>query len=116
MKLLGFYLLTKNVATMVDFYKKVLRAKSEGEGVHVVINLPDGKGGFPIWDNSEVADTVNEKVHLWFAVDNVDAEYEMLLKMDVPIMEPPVNNPWGARHMVFCDPDGNRIRFVTHTE
>ena len=112
MKLVGFYILTKNVATMVDFYKRVLRAESDGEGVHVVINLPGGKGGFPLWDNGEVTDTINERMHLWFDVDNVDAEYEALVKMNVPILEPPVNNPWGRRHMLFCDPDGNRIRFV----
>ena len=115
MKLIGFYVLSKNVSEMVEFYKKVLRAESEGEGNHVVINLPDGKGGFPIWDNGEVEDTVNEKIHLWFAVDDVDAEYEILLKMNVSILEPPANR-WGARDMVFYDPDGNRIRFVTYTE
>lgn len=116
MRLIGFYILSKNVSIMVEFYKKVLRAESVGEGDHISINLPDGKGGFPIWNNGEVSDTVNEKMHLWFSVDNVDDEYNRLLKMNVTILEPPVNNPWGARHMVFCDPDGNRIRFITPNE
>jgi predicted enzyme related to lactoylglutathione lyase len=111
-KLIGFYILSKNVSKMVDFYKKVLRAETDGEGCHVVINLPDGKGGFPIWDNGKVPDTINEKMVTWFAVDNVDDEYELLLKMNVPVIEPPVDNPWGGRHMIFCDPDGNRIFFV----
>ena len=113
MKLLGFYILTKNIALMVDFYKKVLRAEADGGGNHFNIILPDGNGEFVIWDNDDVADTVNEKMVLWFSVDDVDNEYEILLKMNVTILEPPVNNPWGARHMVFCDPDGNRIRFIT---
>ena len=116
MKLLGFYILSKNVPDMVEFYKKVLRADSEGEGNHIVINLPDGKGRFPIWDNGEVSDIVNERLVLWFQVENVDDEYNNLLKMNVQILEPPVNNPWGGRHMVFCDPDGNRVRFVTYTK
>ena len=116
MKLLGFYILSNRVPVMVEFYKKVLCADSDGEGNHIVINLPDGKGGFPIWDNGEVSDTVNERLVLWFQVKNVDEEYERLLKMDVQILEPPANNPWGARHMVFCDPDGNRIRFITPAE
>ena len=116
MKLLGFYILSKNIITMVDFYKTILRAEVESEGNHFNINLPDGKGGFVIWDNGDVTDTINEKMIMWFSVDDVDKEYEMLLKMNVTILEPPVNNPYGARHMVFCDPDGNRIRFITRNE
>ena len=104
--------MSKNVASMVDFYKKVLHAEADGEGGHFNITLPGGNGGFVIWDNGDVADTVNEKMVMWLDVDDVDKEYEMLLKMNVAILESPVNNPYGRRHMVFCDPDGNRIRFV----
>ena len=113
MQLLGFYVLSKNIPVMIDFYKKVLRAEAVGEGNHFSINLPNGKGGFPIWDDGEVSNIENEKIVLWFQVENVDDEYANLLKMNVQILEPPVNNPWGARHMVFCDPDGNHIRFIT---
>ena len=114
MQLLGFCIKSKNVIAMVNFYKKVLNAEAIGEGdVHYDINLPDGKGGFTIWDNGEVSDTVNEKIEIAFLVDNVDEEYERLLKMNVSMVESPVDNPWGARHMLFCDPDGNQIRFVT---
>jgi len=117
MELSGFYIKSKNVAEMVSFYKEVLGAEAVGEGdIHYNINLPNGKGGFVIWDDGEVTDTINEKIVLWFFVDNVDEEYEKLLKMNVLIIEQPVNNPWGARHMIFCDPDGNRIRFVTRTK
>lgn len=116
MKLIGFYILSKKVPEMVDFYTKVLRGEADGEGNHVVINLPDGKGGFPIWDNGDVSDTVNERIALWFSVENVDEEYEKLLEMNVTIIEKPVNNPWGARHMVFCDPDGNRVRFISNAK
>lgn len=113
MKLIGFYILSKNTSQMVEFYTKALRAKADGEGGHYSINLPDGKGGFVIWDNGEVSDTVNERMALWFSVDDVDAEYRNLLEMNARILEPPTDNPWGARHMVFCDPDGNRVRFIT---
>ena len=112
-QLLGFYILSNNIPLMVDFYRKVLRAEAIGENNHFVIRLPDGKGEFTIWDNGEVSDKINEKIALWFSVENVDEEYNNLLKMNTQIIEPPVNNPWGTRHMVFCDPDSNRIRFVT---
>ncbi|MDR1704022.1 MAG: VOC family protein [Clostridiales bacterium] len=113
MQLIGFYLLSKNIPAMVDFYTKVLRAEATGEGNHIVINLPGGKGGFPIWDNGEVSDVINERAVLWFSVDNVDDEYNILLNMNARILEPPANTPWGARAMVFCDPDGNRVSFIT---
>jgi len=109
--MIGCYILTKNIEAMVDFYKKVFKAQADGEGVHFVINLPDGSS-FVLWDNGEVPDTINEKMVLVLGVDDVDAEYERILQMKAPVIEPPVNNPWGGRHMVFCDPDGNRIRFV----
>ena len=109
--MIGCYILTKNIEAMVTFYKSVFRAGAEGEGVHFVMKLPDGSS-FVLWDNGEVADTINEKIVLVLGVDDVDDEYKMLAEMNVPVIEPPVNNPWGGRHMVFCDPDGNRIRFV----
>jgi len=110
--MIGIYILSKNVAALVDFYKKAFRAETDGEGCHYVLRLPGGKESFVIWDNGEVTDTVNEKIALVLGVDDVDAEYEALAKMQATVLEPPVNNPWGRRHMVFCDPDGNRIRFV----
>jgi len=113
MQLLGICIMSKNITAMVDFYRKVLRAEVDGEGNHFAINLPEGRGGFTIWDNGEVANSINEKIELQFVVDNVDDEYENLLKLKAFILEPPVNNPWGARHTVFCDPDGNRVRFIT---
>jgi len=113
-KLVGFFIKSKNLTEMVAFYKGLLNAEIENDGdVHFVINLPDGNGGFVIWDDGNVPDSVNEKVVLWFTVDDVDGEYEKLLKMNAPIIEPPIDNPWGGRHMVFCDPDGNRVWFVT---
>ena len=116
MKLLGFYILTKNIGAMVNFYTEVLRAEADGEGSHFNINLPNGNGGFVLWDNGDVPDTENHKMVLWFSADNVDDEYERLLKMNVTVLEPPADNPYGARHMIFCDPDGNRVRFITPYE
>jgi len=110
--MIGFYILSKNIPAMVDFYKKLFRAEADGEGVHYVIKLPNEKGSFVIWDNGEVSNTINEKIVLMLGGVDVDAEYNKLVEMGVTIIEPPVNNPWGGRHMVFCDPDGNRIRFV----
>jgi len=113
MKLLGFYIKSKNIVEVVNFYQKILSADAIGEGEHFTIKLPDDNGSFIIWNDGNVTDTVNERIVLWFSTDDVDAEYEKLLEMGVIIIEPPTNNPYGARHMVFSDPDGNQIRFIT---
>ena len=113
MKLLGFCIKSNNIAEMVDFYKRILGADAVGEGGHFNINLSGDNGSFIIWDDGNVTDTINEKVVLWFSVNDVDAEYKKLHSMGVTIIEPPQSNPWGARHMVFCDPDGNHVRLIT---
>jgi len=113
MKLVGFYIKSNNIEEMVKFYTDILGAEAVGNDGHFNINLRDNGGSFIIWDDGNAVAAQNGNIVLWFFVDNVDAEYEKLLKMNVLIIESPVNNSFGGRHMVFCDPDGNHVRFVT---
>lgn len=46
-----------------------------------------------------------------FQVEDVDIEYEHLLNMGVPIVNPPTTYPWGRRAVWFRDPDGNIVNF-----
>ncbi len=46
-----------------------------------------------------------------FQVDNVDIEYERLLKMSVSVVKQPTTYPWGRRAVWFRDPDGNIVNF-----
>lgn len=48
---------------------------------------------------------------LAFTVDDVEKEYQKLLKLGVDIIEKPEARPWGAKNMSFYDPDGNIIYF-----
>ena len=50
---------------------------------------------------------------LAFTVDDVDIEYERLISLGINKIEPPTIRPWGAKNMIFTDPDGNQIIFRT---
>jgi predicted enzyme related to lactoylglutathione lyase len=45
-------------------------------------------------------------LYLGIEVANVDAEYERLKNNGVQIDQPPVDNPWGDRSFMVCDPIG----------
>jgi uncharacterized glyoxalase superfamily protein PhnB len=56
----------------------------------------------------------NRSVILDFEVDNVDAEYERLQESVSDWVMPPKVMPWGARAIVFRDPDGNLVNMYSH--
>lgn len=56
-------------------------------------------------------DTRNENISIAFSVDDVDEEYKRLKQIGVLIKEPPTLRPWGAKNMLFYDPDGNLVVF-----
>ena len=49
-----------------------------------------------------------------FIVEDIDAEYErlMALNMDIEFVAVPTTYPWGARSMHFRDLDGNLVCFI----
>jgi predicted enzyme related to lactoylglutathione lyase len=105
-------LLTQNVTRLAEFYKKVLNASSDGDDeVHQAIKT-DGCL-LTLYNDGCVSEQRNNNLVLAFTVDCVDAEYDRLCSLGVKITEPPTTRPWGARNMLFEDPDGNRIAFRT---
>jgi predicted enzyme related to lactoylglutathione lyase len=49
------------------------------------------------------------EIILDFQVDDVDAEYDRILALEVDWVMPPTTQPWGNRSMIFRDPAGNLI-------
>ena len=102
-------LMTRDVVRLADFYKWLLDADNGScDAWHQVI----------IGEETTLAVCFDEKVGvnsgsicLAFTVEDVDAEYERLLKKGVEIIDPPVVRPWGMKNMSFFDPDGNRVYF-----
>jgi catechol 2,3-dioxygenase-like lactoylglutathione lyase family enzyme len=51
-------------------------------------------------------------IRLWLQVADADAAHEELRDKNVPIMRPPVREPWGLVEMWVEDPDGVPIVLV----
>ncbi|MFD6423726.1 VOC family protein [Streptomyces sp. NPDC060198] len=51
-------------------------------------------------------------LRLWLQVADVAAAHEELLTRGVPVLRPPVQEPWGLIEMWIADPDGLRIAVV----
>lgn len=106
----GFGLTTSDVARLSDFYQKVLRTTSEGDTEHAFVG--EGDTAFALThENPEIGASSHGDVVIIYDVDDVDEEYQRLCAMGVPILDPPVDRPWGMRNMMFSDPDGNPVVF-----
>lgn len=101
---------TNDVVRMADFYRKILNISSDCiDEVHQFI-ITEGTT-LSIYNNGEVKNNQNQNISLAFTVNDVDEEYERLLKLGIHIIDVPKLQPWGAKNMHFCDPDGNNIYF-----
>ena len=54
-------------------------------------------------------------VFITIEISDVDAEYERIRALGVPIEIPIRNEPWGDRHFAIVDPNGIGIDLVTYT-
>jgi predicted enzyme related to lactoylglutathione lyase len=101
---------TNNVIRLADFYRKILNITSDcRDEVHQFIIT--GGTALSVYNNGKVKNNQNQNISIAFTVDDVDKEYERLLKLGIQIIDAPKLQPWGARNMHFCDPDGNHIYF-----
>ncbi len=50
------------------------------------------------------------------AVDQIDREFERIRELGVEWVQPPTNQPWGARSMVFRDPEGHPVNMFSRSE
>ena len=53
-------------------------------------------------------------VYLTIEVADVDAEYDRITALGVPVAIPIRNEPWGDRHFALTDPNGVGIDIVTY--
>ncbi len=49
------------------------------------------------------------EIVLDFSVFDVDREFERIGRLGVDWIQPPTDQPWGARAMVFRDPEGHPV-------
>lgn len=122
MKLGGFGIFVKDMATMVRFYRDVLGFEiKEDENTSNVYLVKDGTL-FLLYRRTDFekmtsrtfnyADKINGHYEIALGVDNyeaVDLKYkEVVSKGAIPVMEP-TTEPWGQRTCFISDPEGNLI-------
>lgn len=101
-------LLSNDVNKLADFYKAFLGIENGSrDDVHQTLLAEETM--LTIYNDGTLKNNNNQNMCLAFTVDDVDKEYEKLMKLGVEIIEKPTTRPWGARNMSFYDPDGNRI-------
>ena len=105
--------LTRDVVGMSRFYRQILRLPTDvpdaDNRTHQFI-LTQGVG-LSVYDDGAPSHTAGQNLCLAFTVDDVDEECARLTALGVPITQPPSTQPWGARNLIFLDPDGNAIYF-----
>ena len=47
------------------------------------------------------------RVQFTIQVDDVDVQAERLMKLGIPLVNGPMDRPWGIRTLLFADPDGH---------
>lgn len=109
MKIGEVCLQTNDVIRLANFYKALLGVENGSDDpVHQFILQEETSLTVYNDGNEKVA---GGSISLGFTVEDVDAEYLRLLEMGVRVLEKPTTRPWGARNMMFLDPDGNPIYF-----
>ena len=122
MKLDGFGIFVKDMATMVRFYRDVLGfGIKEDENTSNVYLEKDGtlfllyrRTDFEKMTNRSFGytDTINGHYEIALSVENykaVDLKFkEVISKGAIPILEP-TTEPWGQRTCYIADPEGNLI-------
>ena len=115
-------LVTTDLANLTRFYETVSQSKAEILNTSYVQFQSAACKGLAIVELAStraygegVAESgANRSVILDFEVDNVDAEYERLQESVSDWVMAPKVMPWGARAIVFRDPDGNLVNMYSH--
>ena len=115
-------LVTTDVTTLMQFYETVSQSKAEILDSSFVQFQTDACKGLAIvalastraYGDGVAEAKTNRSVILDFEVENIDAEYERLQEIVSDWVMAPKVMPWGARAIVFRDPDGNLVNMYSH--
>lgn len=103
-------LLTNDVVRLSNFYKTLLEIDNgSDDDVHQFILSQETT--LTVYNDGKERISNFKNICLAFTVDDVDTEYERLIRLGIEVIDPPTIRPWGAKNMTFHDIDGNRITF-----
>ncbi len=101
-------LLTNDVIALADFYKALLETENGSrDEVHQTIIAEETM--LTIYNDGSAKNNNNQNICIAFTVDDMDREYQKVLRLGVEIIEKPTKRPWGAVNMSFYDPDRNVV-------
>ena len=107
---------TPDLARSLAFYRDLLGGTvgyefrgPDGDVVYAGVDI--GRSHIGIGQDA-TATTAPARVILWVYVDDCDALIATLRAAGVPVLEEPVDQPWGERVGLVEDPDGVRVRFA----
>ncbi len=116
-KLTGLCLITHDVLRLSTFYRDLLQVEMQGDQIHSEL-FTQGAGLYIFLETQmeqmapgSLQGAGHGSFTIEFQVEDVDLEYERILKMGAPIVKPPTTYPWGRRAVWFRDPDGNIVNF-----
>lgn len=110
MKIGEVCLYTSDVVRLANFYKALLGVENgSDDDVHQCILADETM--LTIYNDGTARKGNTQNMCLAFTVNDVDAEFVRLQALGVSILEPPTLRPWGAKNMMFCDPENNRVVF-----
>lgn len=115
----GICLITRNVPRLRQFYCDLLQVAAEGDQEYVTLATDEVDFSIVSARRMEqlapgcLAEGGQGNYTLEFEVEDVEREYQHLLRLAIPIAKPPDVHPWGRRAVWFHDPEGNLVSFYT---
>lgn len=116
----------RDMATSLDFYRRLGVVVSEGQDVsapHVQLRMPGGfsleldtAASAQLWHAGWRADSSSVGVVIGFALpsrEEVDRRYGELTAAGYVGRQPPFDAFWGARYAIVADPDGNDVGLMS---
>jgi len=103
----GICITTNDAPRLAVFYKVVFQEEPFIEGDHYAF------GSVAVYNPGDVSEPNDKNIWLQCFVEDLDAEYERLLR-EIPaisVISPPERRPWGVYSFQFKDPDGNILNF-----
>ena len=101
-------LLTNDVIRLADFYKALLETDNGSDDeVHQTIIAEETM--LTIYNDGSAKNNNNQNICIAFTVDDMDREYQKVLKSGAEVIEKPIKRPWGAVNRSFYDPDRNVV-------
>lgn len=108
---------TTDLQRSLGFYRDLLGGTvafqfPDPDGAVVYVGVDIGRSHLGIGHDPDAA-AGRATISLWVYTDDCDATIERLRPAGVPILEEPVDQPWGERVALVEDPDGIRVRIAT---